>query len=397
MGARAVNSPAVNSPAVNHAARLPAFIGCSGDVAVSLAAASVAVVGAGSVGLAALLHLARMGVGTLQIVDRGVLKAESTLTHPIPPAASGRLKAEYAGEAVRAIAPDAEVVVHQAAFQDLPVDAIHADVVVMATDNLAVEIAVGQRCLNLGIPLVHASVLGSLMVAQLRTFTGGQHGEGACPACLFGSTEWQQVSTESRLACDGSTTAHGESLAPTQSTSSLCSLAAELAVHRVLRHLLGLGAPLADQILEYQGYTDRLETSELCRSAKCPVEHQRWQIAPRRDAGTLAAVLGQSGLDAPSSVAVDRARFVAEAACGCSSWQSVGRFVADGEALGRCGHCGGELQASPFHSHAEVAVSGWPDGWPISKATIPKDRAVVVRGQDGRVVMLTNRMNKHEQ
>ncbi|MHC4814486.1 MAG: HesA/MoeB/ThiF family protein [Planctomycetota bacterium] len=369
------------------AARLPRFVGCAGAVAEILAGATVAVVGAGSVGQAALQHFARMGVGTLHIVDRGFLKNESVLTHPTPRAACGRPKAKYAGGVVRAIAPGTRVVVHQGAFEDLPLDAfLGIDLVVLATDNLVAEISVGQRCLNLGIPLLHASVLGSLLVAQLRTFTGGEQGAGPCPACLYSPVEWQQVSQESSFACDGSSAASGRSLAPTQSTSSLCSFAAELAVHRALRHLLGLGVPLADQVLEYRGYVDELTTSAVHRREDCPIEHQRWAIVPRGQAATVGAVLHRSNLEPPCSVAVDGTQFVAEAVCGSGRWQSIGRFVAAGETLGSCDHCGGPLAPSPFHTHGEVTPHQG-----LLDTVIPRDRAVVVRGQDGRAVLLTHR------
>ena len=372
------------------AARLPRFVDCAGDVSELLAAAWIVVVGAGSIGLAVVQHLARAGIGALTIVDRGVLKNESVLTHPIPPQATGRPKAEYAGEVATAIATEARVGVHQGTFEDLAVDALlGADLVVLATDNLAVEIAVGQRCLNLGMPLLQASVQGNLLVAQLRTFTGGRDGDGPCPACLFGATEWQQVSSESRFACDGSSADRGQSLAPTRSTASLCSLAAELAVHRLLRQLLGLGAPLKDQILEYRGYADELTATALQRNPECPVEHRRWQILGRGDARTVGQVLGLSPVDSPVGVAVDGACFVAEAVCGCGHWQSVGRFLVEGKSLGPCSRCGGPLAPSPFHTHGEIAA----DTPGLAGAGIPPDRAVVVRGRAGGVVMLTNRTN----
>jgi len=364
---------------VTAAARLPRFVGCAGDVTDLLAGAHAVAVGGGSVGLAVVQHLCRAGIGALTIIDRGNLKNESVLTHPIPPDAIGRPKAEYAGEVARAIAPEARVTVHQDSFENLPVDAlVGADLVVMATDNLAVEIAVGQRCLNLGIPLLQASVLGDLLVAQLRTFTGGNDGDGPCPACLYGRTEWQQVSSESRFTCDGTTAERGRSLAPTRSTASLCSLAAELAVHRVLRHLLGLGAPLGDQILEYRGYTDELTTSALGRNSDCPVEHRRWQVLSRAAMDLSTAV----------AVAVDGACFATEAVCACGAWQGVRHFVTDGERLGPCSRCGGPLELSPFHAHREVAAATMPD---LASLTIPEDRAVLVRGRDGDMVMFTGR------
>lgn len=360
-------------------ARLPGFVGLEGDAGLRLAAAHVAFVGSGSVGLVATQHLARAGVGTLTVIDRGVFKTESVLTHPILPDAVGRPKAVYAGEVVQAIAPQAKIITYHADFEDLPWDVlVGCDLVVLATDNLSVEICVGERCLNLGLPLLHASVQGNLLVAQLRTFTGN----GACPACLFGTTEWQQVSNESRYSCDGSVAERGLSLAPTQSTSSLCSLAAELAVHRVLRHLLGLGAPLTDQILEYQGYMDNLTTSTLRRNPDCPVAHERWQVLSPQKRDTVGAVLAASPVE-PATVAVDQASYVTQAVCSCGSHKAIDRFVRDGEDLGTCVDCGGALALSSFHAQAAVAA----DTPGLAGMKIPNDHAVLVRDRSDGAVM----------
>jgi len=383
-----IHGPKIQVP--NPAARLPRFFGAADDVGALLARKAVAVIGDGSVGLTAALHLARLGVGHLILIDRGTYKSESLLTHPLPPAAVGRPKAEYTGEAVRAIAPGTRVTIHQCPFQELPLDALlvdgaPVDLVLLAVDNLAGETAVTRRCTNLGILLFQCSVGGSLLVAQLRTLTGGESGEGPCIACHYSATEWQQVSDETKHSCDGSVAEAARSLAPTRSPASLCSLAADLGVHRALRHFLGLGVPLTDQLLEYRGYTDELISTPLTRNENCRLDHQRWQILPRGDdTRTLREVLLKSGTAGPCSVQVDGAVFVVEAACGAGSWQTVGRFATPHETLGPCGHCGGTLVPSPFHTHREVVVDA-----SMADIAVPAGRAVVVRTPSGATTMLT--------
>ena len=70
--------PAV--PMADISARLPKFVGLAVDAPAALSVLRVLVVGAGSVGLNVLLHLARLGVGVIHIVDHGRYKAESLLT-----------------------------------------------------------------------------------------------------------------------------------------------------------------------------------------------------------------------------------------------------------------------------------------------------------------------------
>src|SRR5262245_52327644 len=66
-------------------ARLPHFLGLRMDPGPVLNALRAAVVGVGSVGRNIALHLARLHIGELYLVDRGHFKTESLLTQPIAP------------------------------------------------------------------------------------------------------------------------------------------------------------------------------------------------------------------------------------------------------------------------------------------------------------------------
>jgi molybdopterin/thiamine biosynthesis adenylyltransferase len=390
MGAEPVIAVPDPHAAPDPAARLPRFFGAGDDLVARLAARTLAVVGLGSVGFGLAQHAGRIGIGHLVLIDRGLYKSESLLTHPLPPAGVGRPKATYAGEYLRVLAPGTQTTIHQGAFQDLPLDALvvdgaPVDLVVLAVDNLATELAVAEICLHLGIPIVQCSVGGSLLVAQVRAFTGGPAGAGPCVACQFSAAEWHEMSNESTYSCDGSVTARARALAPTRSPASLCSLAADLGLHRVIRHFLGLGAPLTDELLEYRGYTDALVSTPLLRNESCPVDHRRWRILPRGDdVRTLGAAVASAGFSGPCTVQVDGTQFVAEAACGGGTWQAVGRFVTSLETLGPCAECGGPLVPSPFHSHVELVVAA-----DLAAVGVPSGRAIVVRSRSGETAMLT--------
>ena len=68
---------------VDRSQRRPAILGTTQEARDGLGALSIMVVGAGSVGRDIILGCARQGIGSLWIVDRGRLKAESLLTHEI--------------------------------------------------------------------------------------------------------------------------------------------------------------------------------------------------------------------------------------------------------------------------------------------------------------------------
>jgi molybdopterin/thiamine biosynthesis adenylyltransferase len=128
-----------------------------------LAESRVAVVGAGGLGGQVVLLLARVGVGTLVIVDcdlfdetnlnRQALCVEETLGEP---------KARAAAQAVAAINPGIRVISHQLRLTADVIDGVLAgcDVVVDGLDNAPDRLLLQEAAGRLGIPMVHGALAG---------------------------------------------------------------------------------------------------------------------------------------------------------------------------------------------------------------------------------------------
>ena len=128
-----------------------------------LAEARVAVVGAGGLGGQVIVLLARLGVGTIVVVDcdlfdetnlnRQALCVEKTLGEP---------KTRAAVEAVAAINPGVHVIPHQVRLTADVIDGILAgsDVVVDGLDNVPDRLLLQEAVGRLGIPMVHGALAG---------------------------------------------------------------------------------------------------------------------------------------------------------------------------------------------------------------------------------------------
>ena len=85
---------------------------------------------------------------------------------------------------------------------------------------------------------------GESLTAQVRFYGNRGLPESPCPACSLTANEWHQLNAQTSFACDGGaaldSVARVES-PPTRSPSSLCSLAADIAVLQLLHFALGLG------------------------------------------------------------------------------------------------------------------------------------------------------------
>ena len=123
----------------------------------------VAVVGCGGLGGYAIEELARLGVGSLTVIDPDVFE-EHNLNRQILASAEvlGLPKAEVAARRVADVNPAVTVVPLVAAFSktEAPGQIGGVDVVVDALDDIQARLELAEACEDLSLPLVHGSIAG---------------------------------------------------------------------------------------------------------------------------------------------------------------------------------------------------------------------------------------------
>lgn len=390
-------------------ARLPAFYGLTVDPAVALTNFSIAFVGVGSVGRNIADRIVRLKPGRMRFIDRGRFKPESLETHPIDPREAHRRepKARSAARQCARISPATDM-----AWFDGPVQAldcaefIAADLVVLATDNLAAEVSVAQTCLSLGKPLIHAAVHGESLVAQVRTYAHSGP-ESCCLRCHFSSDEEDTIDQNTILSCTGGEPEFGAQVVPTMSTAALCAVAADIAALNIIRFALKLGDPLANQQIEFGGFTNRTVVSPLRpRNANCKNDHAPWQLrrfpTPLAKAA-LCELAAASGLAADGnldgiSFAIPHRQFVEMGDCAHCGPCRVHCFSTTAGELPPCPRCNGPRTPQPFFSEEAVAASHLKDmvRRPLRALGVKNTTAVLVRRGDTTVLLHQQDRYPHE-
>lgn len=143
----------------------------------------VVVIGVGGLGSAAAIELAAGGIARLGLVDADRVELSNLhrqLLHP--PEDIGRFKAVVAAEKLRALQPELSIEARVERFSSQNADGILEgfDLAIDATDNAATKFALNDSCVERGLPLVHAGVVG--FAGQLLTILPR---ETACLRCLF--------------------------------------------------------------------------------------------------------------------------------------------------------------------------------------------------------------------
>jgi molybdopterin/thiamine biosynthesis adenylyltransferase/molybdopterin synthase catalytic subunit/rhodanese-related sulfurtransferase len=145
-------------------------VGAAGQA--KLRASRVLIVGCGGLGVPVVSYLAGAGVGRLGLVDSDRLEPSNLHRQTMYALADvGKLKAELAAERVRALNPDVDVRAYT-----VRLDALNAsdligrhDLVIDCTDNFSTKFLLNDYCVQLGKPVVFASVYqyeGQLQVVQ---------------------------------------------------------------------------------------------------------------------------------------------------------------------------------------------------------------------------------------
>jgi molybdopterin/thiamine biosynthesis adenylyltransferase len=383
----------------DRADRLPQFVGLRVPAAERLDSLRVAIIGTGSVGGVIASHCARLQLREIQLVDPSAFKPASLITHAVPPSAVGQKKADYWGRMAKANCPRTRVRVFDGRVQSLPIDAFaDVDVVVMATDNLAAEVDVAQRCLWLDKELHQAAVHGETILTRNMIWLN-RGAAGPCPACNFSEVEWLLAGRDTRFVCsgpDGEPIQEAGEVVPTMSLSFLCGMSAEFTMVNIVRSALALGQPLTDSVQEFCGYTARTTVSPLKRNPNCPLDHTAWAVTSAerplancslRELADLAE-LGGSSEPPDLSFVVDDLQFVESSLC-CGAQRPIGRFACDGQPAGRCNACGQPMPIHEYFSHRPVPASALNGSMcrPLGELGAESARGVVVRG-GGRAVLV---------
>ena len=200
--------------------------------------ASAIVVGAGALGSPAAAYLAAAGVGRIGIVDSDPVELSNLQRQPLHFTPDiGTNKAESAAAKLGVLNPEVTVEPYPVRLDESNAAAIvtGADVVLDCSDTFATRYLVNDACCAARVPLVEAGVLGfEGLVMAIRP------GETACYRCAFPSPP----PPETVRACRD----YGV-LGP------VAAVVGSLQALEALKLLAGVGEPLVDCFLQFDGRT----------------------------------------------------------------------------------------------------------------------------------------------
>jgi molybdopterin-synthase adenylyltransferase len=151
-----------------------------------LKGASVAVVGAGGIGSAAIPALAGAGIGRLTIIDDDMVDRSNLQRQPIfRDDQVSQSKAALAAAFVRGLNPHVHVAAVEQRLNAENAEALLAghELVLDGSDNFATRLVVGDTLTRLGIPLVSAAAVQ--FQGQIALFRGWEAGK-PCYRCFVG-------------------------------------------------------------------------------------------------------------------------------------------------------------------------------------------------------------------
>lgn len=226
-------------------------IGESGQA--RLRRARVLVVGCGGLGSPVLLYLAAAGVGTLGVADSDKVSL-SNLNRQIlyETADLDRSKALIAVRRLRALNPDVRAIPYEerVLMDNGPALVRQYDLVVEASDNLETKDLMNTLCVGAGMPLVWGAV--QRFEGQMGTVLPG----AACRRCVFPVLpEPGTYPTPAELGVLGAT----------------AGVIGALQAMEAIKVLLGIGRPLVNRLLLWEGLTQSFDLVEIAPRLNCPV------------------------------------------------------------------------------------------------------------------------------
>ncbi len=210
------------------------------------------VVGAGGLGSPAALYLAAAGIGELGIVDGDVVEL-SNLHRQILHTTDriGSPKVDSAATTLLALNPDVRVTPFRERLTADNAESMlrNYDVIVDASDNFSTRYLINDVALQLGKPVVHASILG--FEGQLTTFSA----RGApCYRCLFAAPPPPELAPSCQEA---------------GVLGVLPGILGTLQATEALKLVLGIGEPLIGRLLIFDALAMTFDEVAIAPDPKC--------------------------------------------------------------------------------------------------------------------------------
>lgn len=210
--------------------------------------ATVFIAGAGGLGAPVALYLAAAGVGCIRICDEGTVD-RSNLNRQLlyAEAEVGERKAEAAARRLAELNPRVRVVALSEALDRRSADRLigGADIILDCLDNFEGRYVLNEQAVRKGIPLVHGGIHGFTgQVTFLRS------PRTPCLACIFPhAPAYEQVPV----------------VGPT------AGVIGSVEASEALKYLAGVGEPLENRLLIWEGEAAEWDMVSVQRNPCCPV------------------------------------------------------------------------------------------------------------------------------
>ncbi len=219
-----------------------------------IAQARVLIVGVGGLGAPAALYLAAAGVGTIGLIDPDIVDLSNLHRQVIHHTDDlGRPKVESARAKMTALNPDVRVIpYHQPLDADNASDLFGAfDCILDGTDNFPAKFLINDAAYFAKKPLIHGGILR--FEGQMFTIMPDR---SACYRCIFPAPP-------------------PAGLVPTCQEAGvigpLAGVIGTLQATEVLKIILGIGRPLTNRILKYDGPRAQFRTVPIRKNPRCPL------------------------------------------------------------------------------------------------------------------------------
>lgn len=242
-----------------------------------LAAARVALIGAGGLGAPAALYLAAAGIGTLTLIDDDRVERSNLHRQVIhADARVGMAKTESARMTLQALNPRVRIETREERLQAANVEALlHGhDLVIDGADNFPTRYLLAAASVRLGLPVVYGAV--QRFEGQVSVFDP-RRDDSPCYRCLF---------PEPPSAAEAPNCSEAGVL------GVLPGIVGLLQASEALKLILGSGEPLVGRLLAFDALAARFRELRLPRDADCPGCGAQATFTGYEDIAQLCAAAG---------------------------------------------------------------------------------------------------------